>query len=84
MNDDLKQLVENWGEDLLIMDGYDDCIIGVAERFGSGSHIVYDLGKVLHRLVDDGMSAEEEHEWYQYNMLGAYVGENTPSFVYIS
>ena len=80
MHPEIKELIESY-EDLTIMDGYDDCILGVAERFGQPPYIVYDYHKVIHKLMLEGMSMEEAYEWYDYNMIGAYVGESTPAFI---
>ena len=82
MNNILEKL-EFYNEDLMLMDDYNDCIVGVAERFGSGSHVVYDLNKVLNKLVESGMNEEEAREYYEFNMIGSYVGDNTPSFITI-
>jgi hypothetical protein len=43
--------------------------------------IVYDIDKVIDILIKDGMSVDEAIEYYEYNIAGAYVGENTPSFI---
>jgi hypothetical protein len=67
--------------DLIKMDGYDDCIVGVVERFGQDSYFIYDRELVLEKLQQDGMSYEEALEYYEYNQLGAYVGERTPAFL---
>ena len=68
-------------EEVVVMDGYDDCILGVAEGFGSKEVVVYDREKVFQKLEDNGMTREEAVEWYEFNQLGAYVGENTPMFL---
>ena len=68
-------------EDLLKMDGYDDCLVGVVERFGQDSYLIYDKQLILEKLQKDGMSYEEALEYYGYNQLGAYVGERTPAFL---
>ena len=31
----------------------------------------------------DGMSGEEAVEWMDFNVTGAYVGEQTPEFIFI-
>ena len=79
----LLEKLEDWADELIIMDGYDDCVLGVADRFGCSSHVVYDLNKVLKKLVESGMTEEEAREYYEFNMIGSYVGANTPSFVTI-
>ena len=63
------------------MDGYDDCIVGIVEGFAKNSIICYDKIKVLERLVKDGMAYSEALEYYEFNMLGAFVGESTPCFL---
>lgn len=68
-------------EGLLKMDGYDDCLIGVVERFGEDSYFIYDRELVLEKLQKGGMSYEEALEYYEFNQLGAYVGERTPAFL---
>jgi len=68
-------------EEIMKMDGYDDCLIGVVEMFGKEPLLCYDKNKVLDRLMGDGMDLEEAHEYYEYNMLGAWVGVGTPCFV---
>jgi hypothetical protein len=63
------------------MDGYDDCIVGIVERFGQDSYFIYDKELVLEKLQKDGMSYEDALEYYEFNQLGAYVGETTPAFL---
>jgi len=68
--------------DLLKMDGFDDCIVGICERFGMDSVLAYDREKVLATLVSrDGMTEEEAEEFFEYNQIGAWMGDKTPVFV---
>ena len=68
--------------DLLLMDGFDDCIIGICESFGSESVVAYDYDKVIANLESQGMTYEEAVEYHEFNQLGAYVGERTPVFIH--
>lgn len=77
----LESLLEKY-ENLLIMDGFDGCIIGVGESCGSEPRVVYDVNKVIEQLMNNGMSCEEAGEWFSFNQLGAYMGENTPIFLF--
>jgi hypothetical protein len=73
-----------WGEELdrvMWLDGFDDCVAGVLERFGMGDVLVYDRAKVIGKLVKEGMTREGAEEWYGFNMLGAWVGAGTPGFL---
>ena len=65
----------------LFMDGYDDAICGVAMRFGMNEVAAYDYDKVIGTMVEDGMSEEAAVEFFNFNQIGAWLGENTPVFV---
>jgi hypothetical protein len=84
MNQTLTETLSDLGaEDALIMDGFDDCILGILERFGIDQPIVvYDREKVIAKLMDnDGMTHEEALEFYYFNQVGAWMGEKTPAFL---
>ena len=76
-----EMLADLYGEDLLFMDGYDDCILGVAERFGMETVVAYDKNKIVEKMMNDGMDWREAGEFISYNQLGAWAGEKTPVFV---
>jgi hypothetical protein len=64
------------------MVGYDDCIVGVADTFGSPTRIVYDRDAIIEKLMKkDRMTQEEAYEFHEFNQAGAYVGEGTPIFM---
>ena len=67
--------------EMLQMDGYDDCVVGTVSRFGMSPVLCYDLHKVIAKMVADGMTEEEAYEYYNFNMIGAWVGEGTPAFI---
>ena len=69
-------------EELLVCDGLDDAIMGVCMRYGEPDVVAYDFLKVLKLLVDrDGMSPEEALEFFEFNIIGAGMGERTPVFI---
>lgn len=67
--------------ELLCMDDCDDCIVGVVERFGQPPIVCYSKPKVIKRLMADGMSEEEAEEFWSFNQIGAWAGDNTPCFL---
>lgn len=69
-------------EELLFADGFDGAILGVCKRMNEPALVVYDAGKVLEMLEDQGMSPEEAEEYFVFNIETAYVGERTPTFVH--
>ena len=75
--------INDFPSPLLKMDGFDDCILGICERHGMDTVIAYDKNKVIAKLVSQGMTEEEAHEFFEYNQIGAWMGELTPVFVTI-
>ena len=67
--------------DELAQGGSEIIRIGVVERIGFDETIIlYDTDKIIKLLEADGMSNEEATEYFQYNILGAYMGKGTPAF----
>lgn len=63
------------------MDGYNDCIIGVVERYGQPDIVCYDKAKVINKLMSDGMTFGDAIDFHEYNQAGAWVGDLTPCFL---
>lgn len=66
---------------MMWLEGFDEAVVGVLERFGMEDILVYDRAQVIEKLMADGMDEEGAEEWYGFNMLGAWVGEGTPGFL---
>lgn len=63
----------------LLMDGFDDALIGVACQHSNGPLALYDRDKCIRVLMDrDGMTWEGAEEFFSFNCEGAYVGTKTP------
>lgn len=75
--DDLAEV----DDEILCMDGYDDCIEGYLQRFGMEPIAIYDRQKVLEKIMEDGSTYEEAVEFYEFNQLGGWIGERTPGFL---
>jgi len=77
-----EQLLDLGVESALIMDNYDDCVIGILERYGMENIVIYDKEKVIQQLMDEGCdSYEGALEYYEYNQLGGWHGDKTPGFL---
>lgn len=73
----LNRIVEIYpDEDILKADGFDDAIIGVDYQH-TEPRLIYSVTKCLEILEKD-MDSEEAMEYFDYNVRGAYVGEQTP------
>jgi hypothetical protein len=79
--ENMKERLESDFEGIVLMDGYDDCIVGIGERCGMESVAIYDITKIINKLIRGGMTYEEAREYYEFNQLGAWVGDRTPIFM---
>lgn len=75
------QLCEH-NEEAILFDGYEDALIGVCYQFGRSPVAVYDYQGCIDILMKrDGMNREEANEFFEFNSLGCYAGEDNPVFV---
>jgi hypothetical protein len=76
-----KDEISEINSEALFCDGYDEAIIGVAERINLGPVVAYDIDKIIEILKLDGMTHEEAYEYFEFNIKGAWMGEFTPIFI---
>jgi len=82
--------------DTIILDGFDEAIIGLGERINLGPVVAYDVEKIIEILakdmevdiddITDGQSVEEvqismAYEYFYFNIQGAWMGDHTPIFI---
>ena len=68
-------------EEMLFADGFESAFIGVGVRCGCPNIAVYDTKKCIASLMGQGMTHEEALEYFDFNVVGAWVGEATPLFL---
>jgi hypothetical protein len=77
-----KEQIAEINPEALLVDGFDEAIIGMAERINLGPVVAYDVDKMIDIMIKrDGMTYEEAIEYFDYNILGAWMGENTPVYI---
>ena len=79
-----EELSDKWGSELLFLSEayYDKCIVGIIESFGKPPVVCYDKQLLLDTMVEHGMkSLEEALEYFDFNVLGSYMGESAPVFL---
>lgn len=68
-------------EILLLPEEFDSALVGLSVKFNEYS-AVYDSMKCIECLKDnDGMDEESAIEYFDFNILGSYLGPNTPTFL---
>jgi hypothetical protein len=65
-------------EETLKADGFDDAVIGITRD----KILVYSIEKTIQILMEEDMSEIDAIEHLDYNILGSYVGDYTPIFIY--
>jgi len=66
---------------MLIADGFDDAIIGQTTK----DLVVYNVSTIIEILMErDEMTEEEALEFFDYNIDGSYMGEQTPIFIFLN
>ena len=78
----MLEAIREMHPEALLMDGYDDCIVGVCTQFGRPAVVAYSRDKVIQKLMDDGCGDyHEAEEYFEFNQQGAWLGEHTPVFI---
>lgn len=82
----MRSLIDEYADEidvaLLLADGFDDAIVGVAWGVDSQPHVTYDKEKMLLILINrDSMTVQDASEYLDFNVFGAYVGENSPMYI---
>ena len=76
-----REQIGEQNEGAMFAEGFDDCLLGYVERFGAPALALYDTERVLQKLMKrDNMSREVAEDFFSTNIIGAWVGENTPAF----
>jgi hypothetical protein len=77
--------INEYAEGAVLLTGLEDAIVGIAEEFGNGRRVIYSKNKILTILQErDGMSWSESEEYFDFNILGLYAGEQNPIFLDMS
>lgn len=80
--EEIRERLAEENENALIADGFEEELIGICYRSCQPPVAAFDYEKCIMRLVErDGMTLEEAVEFFEFNVVGSYVGENTPVFV---
>lgn len=81
-----RKRISRWAEEndveLLFFDPpehFDHAIVGLVHGFGQEPAVLYDQAKVLAAMEKD--MAEAAGEWFDFNTIGAFLGEATPRFL---
>jgi hypothetical protein len=82
-----REQIDEWvdevfpDQEILMADGLEDAFMGVAVQFNKPIAL-FDYDKCIEILQKDGMNFLDAEEYMSFNVMGGYVGENTPAFLF--
>ena len=77
-----EELIHEYAEGAILLDGLEEAIIGIVEEFGAGPRILYSTKKIVSILQESGMMDESEAlEYFYYNIVGGFFGNQNPVFL---
>lgn len=79
----LLEWIDETFEIIVYPDGFEDCIVGVGERYGGPPVAVLDVEKMLAKLEKEGMTREEAVKYFEFNILETHVGEQNPVYLHV-
>lgn len=82
VRDHILDMFGEEAEGIMFADGFDSAIVGVGKTFGGMLCAVYNTDEIIRILMRDGMHHDEAYEYFEFNIAGAYVGDQTPIFMH--
>jgi hypothetical protein len=93
--EDAEEILADSNPEALFIDGFDNAILGIAERPNLGPIVAYDEAKIIEILRNqmepdlDDLDGRDEMEvklemaldYYGYNVKSAWMGESTPIII---
>ena len=75
----IERLLEDSGAQSMILEGFDDCIIGINNETYS---VCYDASKIIESLVNNqGVTYSEAEEFFSFNIEGSKVSDGNPTYI---
>jgi hypothetical protein len=72
-------------DDILLADGFDKAFLGIGQSFNGNPVAIYCSDKCIRILMQQFSESDdpktEAIEYFDYNVIGSYVGEFTPIFM---
>lgn len=81
MNKKQLEKMSTFAGEILLADGFDDCVVGMTLRDDEWVAL-YDATRIIDALAQY-MTADEALEYFEFNIQGAYMGKKTPVFIFM-
>jgi len=74
----LIQTLNDNEQQTILYDNLDNALIGIGQQHTKQPLAIYSHKHIIKTLQQQGMTYEEAHEYADYNILCAWVGDQTP------
>ena len=82
MTDKEKKILELFPDaSITLAEGFDEALMGVAQIFNKYIAIYNREACIDILITRDNLTSDEAEEYFEFNVIGSYVGENTPGFL---
>jgi hypothetical protein len=76
----MREEISEQYDGVVFADGFDKACIGVSYK-NTGYVACYDIDMCIEVLMEGGMSDEDARDYFEYNVIGAWIGDSTPVFI---
>jgi hypothetical protein len=80
---EILDYIHQLNPEALVPVGLEEAVVGYVERFSDPPLVLLDKEKCIEILMNDNMSREDALSYFEYNILGSWMGEGTPCFATI-
>ena len=83
----VRECLEEVNPEAMLFDGLEDALVGTCDRIGQPTLAAYDYDKCIEILAKDMTDSDDDDpytmavEYFDFNVIGAYIGESTPVFI---
>lgn len=77
----IEDFVVDFDEEIRLADGFDEAFLGLVTRCSKEPIACYDYDSCIAILMRHGMNYDQAVEYFEFNVIGAWVGEYTPCFL---
>lgn len=78
MDKNKRLQIEEHNSDAIILEDFDNAIIGISEC----GRVVYSIRLIYEKLIENGMNQDNVIEYVDYNIIYTYLGEFSPIYLY--
>ena len=83
----VREYLEEVNPEAMLFDGLEDALVGTCDRIGQPTLAAYDYDMCIEILAKDMTDSDDDDpytmavEYFDFNVIGAYIGESTPVFI---